>query len=63
MLLFFRRILSFGQRGLPPKEKTSTRHATKYAQHLDFLPSMVKLLKISDGWEVNVAAYGPANSG
>ncbi|RFS17546.1 sorbosone dehydrogenase family protein [Emticicia sp. C21] len=50
--------IAFAQRGLPPKEKTSTRHVTKYAQHLDFLPFMVKMLKVPDGWEVNVAAYG-----
>jgi len=46
------------QRGLPPKEKTSTRHVTKYAQHLDFLPEMVKLLKVPKGWDVKVAASG-----
>ena len=45
------------QRGLPPKEKTNIRHVTKYPQHLDFLPQMVKLLKVPDGWEVNVAAF------
>jgi glucose/arabinose dehydrogenase len=31
---------------------------TKYAQHLDFLPEMVKLLKVPDGWKVTVAASG-----
>jgi len=46
------------QRGSPPKEKTSTRHVTKYAQHLDFLPEMVKLLKVPSGWTVTVAASG-----
>jgi hypothetical protein len=44
---------AFGQRGLPLKERASTRHITKYAQHLDSLPAMVKLLKVLDGWEVN----------
>ena len=46
------------QRGLPPKKKTSARHVTKYPQHLDFLPDMVKLLKVPKGWEVSVAASG-----
>jgi len=46
------------QRGLPPKEKTSSRSVTKYTQHLDFLPAMVKLLKVPAGWEVSVAASG-----
>jgi glucose/arabinose dehydrogenase len=31
---------------------------TKYPQHLDFLPDMVKLLKVPDGWEIKVAASG-----
>ncbi|WP_432710706.1 PQQ-dependent sugar dehydrogenase [Pedobacter sp.] len=48
----------FAQRGLPPKEKTRTIHITKYPQHLDFLPEMVKLLKVPRGWEVSVAASG-----
>src|SRR5690606_13733572 len=48
----------FGQRGLPPKAKTRSTLVTKYAQHLDFLPEMVKLLKVPAGWEVSVAAYG-----
>jgi glucose/arabinose dehydrogenase len=46
------------QRGLPPRAKTRSAHVTKYAQHLDFLPPMVKLLKVPDGWEVNIAAFG-----
>jgi glucose/arabinose dehydrogenase len=46
------------QRGLPPKEKTRSVLVTKYARHLDFLPSMVDLLKVPEGWEVTVAAYG-----
>ncbi|RYZ34465.1 MAG: glucose dehydrogenase, partial [Sphingobacteriales bacterium] len=46
------------QRGLPPKEKTRSVSITKYAQHLDFLPEMVKLLKAPDGWEVSIAASG-----
>jgi len=46
------------QRGNPPREKTSTRHVTKYPQHMDFLPFMVKALDVPDGWEVSVAAYG-----
>lgn len=49
---------AFAQRGLPPKEKTRSSHVTKYPQHLDFLPEMVKLLKVPDGWEVKVAASG-----
>jgi glucose/arabinose dehydrogenase len=48
----------YAQRGLPPKEKTRVVHITKYPQHLDFLPEMVKLLKVPNGWEVSVAASG-----
>ncbi len=39
-------------------EKTKSKLVTKYAQHLDFLPDMVKLLKVPDGYEVKVAASG-----
>jgi glucose/arabinose dehydrogenase len=48
----------FAQRGLPPREKTRSTLVTKYAQHLDFLPPMVKLLNVPAGWEVSIAAYG-----
>jgi glucose/arabinose dehydrogenase len=48
----------YAQRGLPPKKKTRSTLVTKYAQHLDFLPDMVKLLKVPEGWEVKVAASG-----
>jgi glucose/arabinose dehydrogenase len=58
LILFVFPLYVFSQRGLPPKAKTSNRHVTKYAQHLDFLPEMVKLLKVPDGWEVSVAASG-----
>ncbi len=46
------------QRGLPPREKTRSSHVTKYPQHLDFLPQMVKLLKVPPGWKVDIAASG-----
>ena len=46
------------QRGLPPKTSTKTTMVTNYPQHLDFLPEMVNLLKVPDGWEVKVAAFG-----
>ena len=46
------------QRGLPPKKKTRATLVTKYPQHLDFLPPMVKLLKVPAGWNVSVAASG-----
>jgi len=46
------------QRGFPPRKKTRATLVTKYAQHLDFLPDMVMLLKVPDGWEVKVAASG-----
>jgi glucose/arabinose dehydrogenase len=55
MLLFGAAI---AQRGLPPKESTRQVLVTKYAQHLDFLPVMAKLLKVPEGWNVKVAAYG-----
>jgi glucose/arabinose dehydrogenase len=48
----------YAQRGLPPKHKTSSRLVTKYPQQLDFLPFMVKFLKVPPGWKVQVAAYG-----
>jgi len=57
-LLSFAFTASYGQRGLPPKESTKTVMVTKYAQHLDFLPEMVELLKVPEGWEVSVAASG-----
>jgi glucose/arabinose dehydrogenase len=50
--------IAWGQRGLPPKKKTRSPMVTKYPQHLDFLPDMVKLLRVPDGWEVKVAASG-----
>lgn len=46
------------QRGDPPRKKTQSSNITKYPQHLDFLPPMVKLLKVPDGWVVSVAASG-----
>ena len=46
------------QRGLPPKESTRQTLVTKYPQHLDFLPQMVKLLKVPEGFEVSIAASG-----
>ena len=49
---------AFAQRGLPPKESTRQVLVTKYAQHLDFLPQMVKLLKVPEGWNVSIAASG-----
>lgn len=57
-LCFACSVRCYSQRGLPPKEKTASRHVTKYPQHLDFLPEMVTLLKTPDGWEVKVAAAG-----
>jgi glucose/arabinose dehydrogenase len=51
-------LTAIAQRGLPPKKKTRSTLVTKYPQHLDFLPDMVKLLKVPDGWEVKVAASG-----
>jgi glucose/arabinose dehydrogenase len=49
---------AIAQRGLPPRAKTRSPHVTKYAEHLDFLPPMVKLLNVPRGWEVHVAAFG-----
>lgn len=50
--------LAISQRGLPPGKKTRSPLVTRYANHLDFLPDMVKLLNVADGWEVKVAAAG-----
>ncbi|RYD58378.1 MAG: glucose dehydrogenase [Sphingobacteriales bacterium] len=58
MLLCICAASTWAQRGLPPKKKTSSRHVTKYAMHMDFLPKMVNMLKVPDGWEVKVAASG-----
>jgi len=49
---------SFAQRGIPPKDVTKVKHVTNYPQHLDFLPEMVKLLKVPSGWTVEVASSG-----
>jgi hypothetical protein len=46
------------QRGLPPDSKTRSPMVTKYAQHLDFIPLMVKMLNVPDGWDVSIAAFG-----
>lgn len=46
------------QRGIPPKEITKITHSTNYPEHLDFLPEMVNLLKVPDGWTVSIAASG-----
>lgn len=51
-------LFTSAQRGLPPKESTRQVLVTKYAQHLDFLPQMVKLLKVPEGWQVHIAASG-----
>jgi glucose/arabinose dehydrogenase len=48
----------FAQRGIPPKDVTTTKHITKYPEHLDFLPEMVNLLNVPEGWAVQVAASG-----
>jgi glucose/arabinose dehydrogenase len=50
--------ITYAQRGVPPKAKTATVTVTNYPQHVDFLPRMVKLLKVPSGWNVNVAASG-----
>ena len=49
---------AFAQRGSLPHKKTHTKFVTAYPQQLDFLPVMVKRLKVPDGWQVSVAAYG-----
>lgn len=49
---------SSAQRGIPPKDITKITHSTNYAEHLDFLPEMVNLLKVPEGWTVSVAASG-----
>jgi glucose/arabinose dehydrogenase len=46
------------QRGIPPKDITKITHSTNYPEHLDFLPEMVNLLKVPDGWTVSIAASG-----
>jgi len=46
------------QRGIPPKDVVTITHTTNYPEHLDFLPEMVSLLKVPEGWKVSVAASG-----
>ncbi|HEY0059097.1 MAG TPA: PQQ-dependent sugar dehydrogenase [Flavisolibacter sp.] len=57
-LLLFLFIEGAAQRGVPPRHKKKTKFVAKWAQHMDFLNPMVKLLKAEDGWEVSVAASG-----
>lgn len=49
---------ALAQRGIPPKEVTKITHSTNYAEHLDFLPEMVNMLKVPEGWTVSIAASG-----
>jgi glucose/arabinose dehydrogenase len=46
------------QRGVPPRHKKKNVFVAKWAQHMDFLNPMVKLLKVPAGWEISVAASG-----
>lgn len=46
------------QRGIPPGDVTKITHSTNYPEHLDFLPEMVNLLKVPEGWSVSIAASG-----
>ncbi|WP_228376688.1 hypothetical protein [Chryseobacterium formosense] len=46
------------QRGIPPKDVVTITHTTNYPEHLDFIPEMVNLLKVPEGWKVSVAASG-----
>lgn len=57
-LVFVTVFYTRAQRGLPPKKKTHSKMVTYYPQHIDFLPEMVRLLKVPSGWTVSVAASG-----
>jgi glucose/arabinose dehydrogenase len=57
LFLFYASTL-FAQRGVPPRHVERSRLVAKWAQHLDFLNPMVKLLDVPDGWEISVAASG-----
>ncbi|HEX2535822.1 MAG TPA: PQQ-dependent sugar dehydrogenase [Chitinophagaceae bacterium] len=57
-LFLFSSLHSGAQRGVPPRHVKRTKLVAKWAQHLDFLNPMVKLLKAPEGWELNVAASG-----
>lgn len=46
------------QRGIPPGDVVKITHTTNYPEHLDFLPEMVNLLKVPEGWTVSIAASG-----
>jgi len=48
----------YAQRGVPPGHVKRNTFVAKWPQHLDFLPPMVKLLKVPDEWEISVAASG-----
>ena len=58
LAVVFTSSMAFAQRGLPPKAKTGTVSYTNYPRHVDFLPNLVKYLKVPRGWEVSVAASG-----
>ncbi|GAA4339328.1 PQQ-dependent sugar dehydrogenase [Flaviaesturariibacter amylovorans] len=58
VLLLFAALAADAQRGVPPRHKKKNVFVAKYAEHLDFLPPMVKLLKPAEGWEVSIAAAG-----
>ena len=46
------------QKGLPPSETKKMKSVTHYAQNMDFDTSLLKLLKVPQGWKVSVAASG-----
>ena len=58
LAMMFPGSIAFAQRGLPPNQKTTAVVVTNYPKHVDFLPNMVKFLKVPRGWEITVAAYG-----
>lgn len=48
----------FSQKGIPPAEQTNADVNTNYPQHEDFKPSLVKRLKVPEGFKVFAAATG-----
>lgn len=57
-MLCFAPVSTFAQKGIPPHKDTKETHVTNYPTHIEFLPEMVKDLKVPAGWQVSIAASG-----
>ncbi|MDQ1165630.1 sorbosone dehydrogenase family protein [Flavobacterium sp. SORGH_AS_0622] len=57
-LLCFLGMLSYGQKGIPPKEDTKKVTITNYPTHLEYNSSLASSLKTAKDWQVTPAAAG-----